>query len=224
MSVALDEAAEHRQPETDEACFEGILPGRYSLEQAARADGTPRVFSCRARKVATDHMIVEGPVCGMVGERVKAWIEHFDLLSGTICETGDRMFRIRFHMLPKARKKFASKITWVRRHIQEGLPDLRAGKRIPMPNLKPVVILGNGHVHDCFIIDASSSGAAISADLDVKPGTRLALGCIVGKVVREIETGFAMKFDEEQAPETLRKVLGWVPYERADERSLSSFL
>lgn len=169
-------------------------------------------------------MVIEGPVCGEMGERVKAWVEHFDLLSGTVCETGSRLFRIRFHMPPKARAKFAGKINWVRKHVLEGLPDLRAGKRVPMPNLKPVIILGSGHVQDCFIIDASSSGAAISADIALKPGTRLALGCIVGTVVREIDTGFAMKFDQEQKHETLRDVLGWSPNERVAEPSLSSLV
>lgn len=205
----------------DQVCFEGILAGRYSLERAAREDGSPRVFSCRAQRVSTDDMLIEGPVCGALGERVKAWVDHFDFLSGTISHAGERTFTVRFHMQPKARRKFASKITWVRRHVLEGLPDLRSGKRVPMPNLKPVIILGNGHIENCFIIDASSSGAAISADMVLKPGTRLALGSIVGTVVREIETGFAMCFDEKQPAETLRKVLGWVPYGHTREPSLT---
>ena len=224
MSAALEVADEDGQPKTGEACFEGILPGKYSLESAARKDGTARIFACHARQVSNDFMVIEGPVCGAVGERVKAWIEHFDLLHGTIGETGDRLFKIRFHMLPNARTRFARKIKWASRHVQENLPDLRHEHRIPMPNLRPVIILGSGHVVNCFIIDASPSGAAISANVDVEPGTRLALGCIVGTVVRVIETGFAMRFDDIQAPEILQKVLGWVPYERTEEPSLLLFL
>ena len=169
-------------------------------------------------------MLIEGPVCGEIGERVKAWIEHFDFLSGTISHASDRTFTVRFNLMPKARVKFASKINWVRRHVIEGLPDLRCGKRLPMPNLKPVIILGSGHIENCFIIDASSSGAAISADMVLKPGTRLALGSIVGTVVREIETGFAMRFDEEQAPETLKTVLGWIPREHCREPSFKDLI
>ena len=169
-------------------------------------------------------MLIEGPVCGVLGERVKAWIEDFDLLSGTISHPGEHLFTVRFHMPPRARQKFASKITWVRRHVEESLPDHRCAKRIPMPNLKPVIILGNGHIENCFIIDASSSGAAISVDRVVKPGTRLALGSIVGTVVREIETGFAMRFDDVQPAEALRKVLGWVPREHCRETSLSDLI
>ena len=191
--------------------FDGVLPGRYSFESAARVDGSPRVFSCRAHRVAIDHMDLEGPVCGEIGERVKAWIAHFDLLTGTISAVGRRNFTVRFHMPPRQRPEFAKKIAWVRGHVQEGVPDLRHGQRLPMPLLEPVFILGSGAMHDCFIIDASPTGAAISANHVPEPGTRLAVGSIVGTVVRLIETGFAMQFDEEQAPETLRQVLGWMP-------------
>ena len=210
--------------DVENACFEGLLPGRYSLERAAREDGSPRVFSCRAQKVSADEMLIEGPVCGAIGERVKAWIEHFDFLSGTIAHASERTMTVRFSLMPKARKKFASKIHWVRRHMAEGLTDLRSGTRAPMPNMKPVIILASGHIENCFIIDASSSGAAISADILLRPGTRLALGSIVGTVVREIETGFAMRFDQEQAPETLKSVLGWVPLERCEEPALTDLI
>ena len=169
-------------------------------------------------------MLIEGPVCGTVGERIKAWIEHFGFLSGTIAHTGERTLTVRFSLLPKARLKFANKINWVRHHVVENLPDHRCGERLPMPNLKPVIILSSGHVENCFIIDASSSGAAISADIMLRPGTRLALGSIVGTVVREIETGFAMHFDEEQAPETLQEVLGWVPCDQRKEPALTDMI
>lgn len=210
----------------DEVYFDGILDGRYSLRnESRRADGRPRVFSCRTQRVSTDRMIVEGPVRGRLGEHVKAWIEHFDLLEGLICDVGYHTFTLRFSLGAKARHSFAKKITWVRRHVLEGLPDLRNGKRVPMPSLRPIIILGTGAIYDdSFVIDASPTGAAVSADIILKPGTRLALGCIVGTVVREIETGFAMRFDEKQEPETLRKVLGWQPLDRPKDPALCSLL
>ena len=200
-----------RSTDVDDICFEGNLPGRYSLERASREDGSPRVFSCRTHRISPDKLIVEAPVCGEVGERVKAWIEHFELVSGRVSTMNDRYFGIDLQLTPKAREVFAHRIAWVRDHVEDKVPDLRSGKRMPMPNMKPVFILGSGHVQDCFIIDASTTGAAISADMEIRTGTRLALGCVVGTVVRQIETGFAMQFDDEQDPECLRKVLSWLP-------------
>ena len=197
--------------DAETVCFEGNLPGRYSLERAAREDGSPRVFSCRTHRISPSQLIVEAPVCGEVGERVKAWIEHFELVAGRVSKIGDRHFGIELELTRKAREVFANRILWVRDHVEEGVPDLRSGQRMPMPNMKPMIILGNGRVQDCFIIDASTTGAAISADIEIKIGTRLALGCVVGTVVRQLEAGFAMKFDDEQEPECLRRLLSWLP-------------
>ncbi len=197
--------------DVEDTYFEGILPGRYSLERAARTDGSPRVFSCRTQRISANELVVEAPVCGRIGERVKAWIEYFELVAGTVCSTGDRSFGIKLLLPSKTRKTFVSRICWVRDHVEEKVPDLRSGKRMPMPNLKPVVILGSGHIEDCFIIDASVTGAAISADLKLRIGTRLAVGSIVGTVIRELETGFAMQYDKEQDPGQLRECLGWLP-------------
>ncbi|MBU1175479.1 MAG: PilZ domain-containing protein [Alphaproteobacteria bacterium] len=203
--------ASARPTDVEDACFEGHLPGRYSLERAARQDGSPRVFSCRTHRISPDKLIVEAPVCGEVGERVKAWIEHFELVAGRVCTVGDRSFGISLQLTPKAREVFANRILWVRNHVEEKVPDLRSGRRMPMPNMKPVIILANGHVENCFIIDASVTGAAISAEIELKPGTRLALGCVVGTVVRQLETGFAMQFDDEQDPDCLRQWMSWLP-------------
>lgn len=208
MSEALAAA---RSADVDTICFEGNLPGRYSLERAAREDGSPRVFSCRTHRISPDQLVVEAPVCGEIGERVKAWIEHFELVSGRVSAINDRHFGIALQLTPKAREVFESRILWVRDHVEEGVPDLRSGKRMPMPSMKPMIILSNGHIQDCFIIDASTTGAAVSADIELKIGTRLALGCVVGTVVRQLETGFAMQFDDEQDPDCLRRVLSWLP-------------
>ena len=165
-------SAAARSADVDTICFEGNLPGRYSLERAAREDGSPRVFSCRTHRISPDKLIVEAPVCGEVGERVKAWIEHFELVSGRISTINDRHFGITLQLTAKAREVFANRILWVRDHVEEGVPDLRSGKRMPMPNMKPIVILGSGRIQDCFIIDASTTGAAVSADIELKIGTR----------------------------------------------------
>ncbi len=219
MSGAASAGAVDRQVDDKPAVFEGILPGRYTLEDHPRHfDGSPRIFSCRAHRIDADYLCVEGPVRGRIGEHVRAWIEHFDVLNGIITEVQHRSFRIRLRMSPKAREKLAGKITWVRRHILENLPDQRANLRLPMPDIEPVVILGDGTIHDCFVIDVSESGAAVSADLELDTGTRCAVGCIVGTVVRQLETGFAVKFDDTQDRESLRRVLGWMPPDYGDKQ------
>jgi hypothetical protein len=60
---------------------------------------------------------------------------------------------------------------------------------------------------NCFIIDMSVSGAAVSADVQPEVGTPLAVGACIGRVVRHLELGFAVKFIEEQPREHLEKLV-----------------
>jgi PilZ domain len=54
--------------------------------------------------------------------------------------------------------------------------------------------LADGTVHECFVIDISASGVAVSAPLQPELGTPLAVGTCVGRVIRLLPDGFAVKF------------------------------
>jgi hypothetical protein len=69
------------------------------------------------------------------------------------------------------------------------------------------LLLADGTAVTCFAIDVSPSGVAVSADIDVEIGTRLAVGRTVGQVVRRFEEGFAVQFDQLQDPALLDYVI-----------------
>lgn len=56
--------------------------------------------------------------------------------------------------------------------------------------------LADGTTQACLVIDMSSSGAAVSAELQPQIGTPLAVGACIGRVVRLLPDGFAVKFVE----------------------------
>jgi hypothetical protein len=68
-------------------------------------------------------------------------------------------------------------------------------------------MLADGSVRGCFVIDMSASGAAVSADLTPQLGDVLAVGKIVGRVVRLFAEGFAVRFIELQDPDALPHLL-----------------
>ena len=65
----------------------------------------------------------------------------------------------------------------------------------------------DGSIHGCFIIDISSAGAGISAEIQPPIGTPLAIGACVGRVIRVFETGFAVKFLERQDLDDLSRLI-----------------
>jgi hypothetical protein len=55
----------------------------------------------------------------------------------------------------------------------------------------------------CFVIDISQSGVAVSAEIWPELGTPMAIGKLVGRVVRYLDVGFALRFMQLQELEQL---------------------
>jgi hypothetical protein len=69
------------------------------------------------------------------------------------------------------------------------------------------VLLPDGTVRSCFVIDFSVSGAAVSAEFSPRIGDVLAVGRIIGRVVRLFPEGFAIRFIGLQDINTLEHLL-----------------
>jgi hypothetical protein len=69
------------------------------------------------------------------------------------------------------------------------------------------LILGDGTTHGCFVIDMSVSGVAVSAQVQPPIGMPLAVGACIGRVVRLLPDGFAVKFVEQQKRHDLNRLV-----------------
>ena len=78
---------------------------------------------------------------------------------------------------------------------------------------RSAIVMATGTVLPCLVIDISASGAAVSADIDPPLGEPLAIGKVVGRVVRKLEVGFAVQFaspqDQQDVEEMLRAPDEW---------------
>jgi len=75
---------------------------------------------------------------------------------------------------------------------------VREGSRIIPAKPHSTIIFADGNYATCFVIDMSVTGAAVSAEVQPELGTPLAIGSCVGRVVRHLREGFAIKFVERQ--------------------------
>jgi hypothetical protein len=179
------------------------IQARYVLTSKIDAKGNRREFSCRVVKLSPYELVVAAPVKGAIGERVIATLLEFGKIEGKILKTQSLGFVMSVNMTDEERERFAAKIEWHDKHKNFDLPDNRKSRRIVPENPHSVIILGDGTVVGAFVIDVSVSGAAVSADVDVNIGDPLAVGRIVGRVVRHFPGGFAVKFIEPQDPRAL---------------------
>src|SRR5690606_2514670 len=99
------------------------------------------------------------------------------------------------------------RIAWYKKKTFNGLSDKREHKRVMPRDPRSLLVFADGTVVECLIIDMSLSGAAVSADVQPAIGTPLAIGTVVGRVVRWLEVGFAVRFTSEQKMPTLEERL-----------------
>jgi hypothetical protein len=138
------------------------------------------------------------PVNGKVGERVIAHIDHLGKLEGLIGRLLQRGFVMKIAASKKERDRLAAKIAWLGDYKNHDVPDRRVDGRMVPTNPISKLILSDGGVETCLVIDLSVSGAAISAETVPDIGTILAVGSVVGRVVRHFVGRFAVQFVERQ--------------------------
>ena len=175
------------------------IGGQYTLAKWFDAQGKPRTFACRTSRISPFRMMVSVPVVGKIGDHIASYFGDFGNLEGQISDTVPGGFLLELAMTGAMREKFASKLTWLEnKQKNPGLADGRKQPRIVPASPHSFLTMADGTVRSCFVIDMSPSGAAVSAEVQPPIGMPLAVGACVGRVVRLLPDGFAVKFVEQQ--------------------------
>lgn len=170
------------------------LPGRYALASRRDTRGERREFACRTVDVSVQDVALVGPVTGPVGERVIAQFDELGKLEGRIVRLIDNGFVMRLILAQGRRAWLGAKIDWLDKRTHHDLPDDRNHHRIIPSKPHSTLMLADGSIRGCFVIDMSASGAAVSAEVSPQLGEVLAIGKIIGRVVRLFPEGFAVRF------------------------------
>lgn len=188
-------AVDHEASLNDRLRYLANLPGQYYLEKWKSETGAKLSrFACRIQRISPQTMTLAAPVSGNIGDRVVAHFGEFGLLRGEITRPMGFGFVVALDMDKAERTKLASKIAWLERHRNFEVYDNRRHQRIMPRNPQSILTLIDSTTLPCFVIDMSVSGAAVSANFEPQIGTPIALGNVIGKVVRELELGFAIQF------------------------------
>ena len=184
------------------------IPGRYMLANKRNLKGDRCEFACRIVNVSLGAMALSAPVLGAIGERVIIYTESFGRLHGLITRLMTNGFVISIAASAQTRDKLAAKLDWLAKQKDApDLPDSRRHKRVVPKNPMATILLGDGSLTSCLVIDFSDSGAAVSADLYLEIGTPLAVGKMVGRVVRRFAEGFAIEFTEKASLAEIERLL-----------------
>lgn len=205
--------------------FIGPVIGRYTLESRVKPTGV-QIFAVRLQSISTTQLVASAPVTGQLGEMVTAHFVPFGNIRGRVARHVDGGFVIDIEGNEDRRRKLAKRIEWYKKKLLHGLSDKREHKRFMPREPRSAVVLSDGGVLPCLVIDLSSSGAAISADHEPDIGEPLAVGKAVCRVVRRLDVGFAVQFvepiDREIVEETVRAPDDWDRAMRAREAEASA--
>jgi hypothetical protein len=192
--------------------FIGPVMGRYTLESRVRLTGV-QIFAVRLQSISPTMMVGSAPVTGRIGEAVTAHFAPFGNVRGRIARHIDGGFVVDIDTDQERSRKLAARIDWYKKRLFSGVTDKREHKRFMPREPKSAVVLHDGTLLPCLVIDLSSSGAAISVDHRPQIGEPLALGKAVCRVVRKLEVGFAVQFltpiDREIVEDVVRTPGDW---------------
>jgi hypothetical protein len=175
------------------------IPGRYSLSNRYDSSGKRRVFVCRAINLSPSIIVLAAPAKGDIGERVIALLHHLGRVEGAVSHNYDQGFAMKIAMTKESRSILAARIAWLEAHKNKKTSERRSDYRFIPTNTRSKLILADGRVEDCFILDLSVTGASVSAHTIPIVGTSVAVGNVVGRVVRLFAGGFSVQFLEHQS-------------------------
>jgi hypothetical protein len=171
------------------------LAARYNIGNKRNPGDTQRRFlACRIDSITLQMVTLTAPVIGEIGEKIVVQSDEFGELSGPIVQEVNSGFKFKIEATDEERGRLAAKLKWLKKNINQRLPDKREHKRIVPHEPLSALILPDGRTPTCFVIDMSSWGAAVSADITPEIGAPLAVGRIIGRVVRHLPNGFAIRF------------------------------
>jgi hypothetical protein len=161
--------------------------------------GDPPRHPCHAVNISSHAIALAGSAGARIGERVIAVIDRLGKFEGPVIRLLTGGFVVTVDASEEDRDRLAATIEWVEQHKNFDVTDKRADKRLVPANPHSLIVLADGRVEKCVILDLSANGAAISAQALPKIGSPLALATIVGRVVRHFHGGFAVQFEERQS-------------------------
>jgi len=165
-------------------------------------------YPCQVVNMSAGGMAMVAPVkCGD-GERIVAYLDNLGRIEGVVVRSFEGGFAVRILASLYKRERIANLLTWLINQNALGLGEERKHDRIVPRINASKLIMPNGDVHNCRVIDVSLSGASVACTIKPPLGTMVILGRMRGRVVRHHEQGIAIQFVELQDPDNLARTFG----------------
>jgi hypothetical protein len=175
-----------------------MLTGRFMREDRQE-------FPCQTINMSPGGASLSTQTPPRVGEHVVAYIDHIGRVEGRCTRVFENGFAMTISATLRRRDKIADQLTWFANRGALGLPEDRRHKRIELRNPRSTLTLPDGSTIECRVVDVSLSGAAVATKAKIALGSPVTLGRTPARIVRQLDSGFALEFSRLQNPETLER-------------------
>jgi hypothetical protein len=175
-----------------------LLTGRFMREDRQE-------FPCQTINMSPGGVTLSTPTPPRAGEHVVAYIDHVGRVEGRCTRVFENGFAMTISATLRRRDKLADQLTWFANRNTLGLPEDRRHKRIELRNPRSTLLLPDGNTIECRVVDVSLSGAAVATKAKLPLGSPVTLGRTPARVVRHLDSGFALEFSRLQSPDTLER-------------------
>jgi hypothetical protein len=165
-------------------------------------------YPCQVINMSAGGMAILAPMPCREGERIVAYLDNLGRIEGIVSRCFDGGFAVRILASLQKRERIANLLTWLSNQKDLGLGEERKHERVVPRINASKLILPNGDVHNCRVIDVSLSGASVDCAIKPPLDTVVILGRMRGRVVRHHDQGIALQFVELQDPDSLARTFG----------------
>jgi hypothetical protein len=160
-------------------------------------------FPCQIVNMSPGGAALIAPTAPIVGERIIIYVDHVGRVEGKVARHFPGGFAMEIHATSRKRDKMAAQLTWLANRHGLDLPEDRRHDRLLPRNPNTHIVLTDGSMYRCRVLDMSLSGAAVATEARLAIGQSVMLGRLRGRVVRQFETGVAIEFANLQSQESL---------------------
>ncbi|MGH6832440.1 MAG: PilZ domain-containing protein, partial [Methyloceanibacter sp.] len=151
-------------------------------------------YPCQVINMSAGGMAILAPVPCKTGERIVAYLDNLGRIEGIVVRPFEGGFAVRILASLYKRERIANLLTWLVNQKSLGLGEERKHERVVPRINASKLILPNGDVHNCRVIDVSLSGASVACAVKPPAGTVVILGRMRSRVVRHHDQGVALQF------------------------------
>lgn len=183
----MNTTAEDKTPRSTEGNLGGIVFGRFMLPDMSE-------HACQVLDMGPDGATFITADVPSPGLAIVAYLEDLGRIEVKSGEAVAGGFKVTFSYTGARLERLLTRIDWVKQRSTGVTSDQRRHARFEPKDKASSIVLPDGRVYGCEVIDISVSGAAIKTDVMPSIGTYLMVGKMKGRVVRYLENGVGIEF------------------------------